>query len=162
MDSYYNLLIAWLVLCIVAGSFLLFKTAPYGRYLREGWGFLVPSRLGWILFESPPVFLMITFFLLYSDLSLILIVFLSISVSHHTEGWLKKFSETINKHDQIIEVYRITGSNIDYLLKIVAPTITEYDRFQQQLIGEIEFTNMSSGISLKEIKKNISLPLNYL
>ncbi len=83
MDSYYNLLIAWLVLCIAAGTFLLFKTAPYGRYLREGWGFLVPSRLGWILFESPPVFLMITFFLLYSDQSLIQIVFLSIWLIHY-------------------------------------------------------------------------------
>ena len=97
-----------------------------------------------------------------SKINLPIIVFLSISVSHHTKEWLQKFSETVNKHDQIIEVYRITGSNIDYLLKIVAPTVSEYDKFQQQLIGEIEFNNMSSGIALKEIKKSNDLPLNFL
>ena len=97
-----------------------------------------------------------------SKINLPIVVFLSISVSHHTEEWLKKFSDTVKKHDQIIEVYRITGSNIDYLLKIVSPTISEYDKFQQMLIGEIEFNNMTSGIALKEIKKISSLPLDYL
>tara|TARA_B100000686_G_scaffold326734_1_gene384875 strand:- start:194 stop:655 length:462 start_codon:yes stop_codon:yes gene_type:complete len=97
-----------------------------------------------------------------SKINLPIVVFLSISVSHHTKEWLEKFSETVKKNDQIIEVHRITGSNIDYLLKIVAPTIEEYDKFQQQLIGEIEFNNMSSGIALREIKKNFSLPLNFL
>ena len=83
MDSYYNLLVAWLVLCVAAGFYLLFKTAPYGRYLRDGWGVQVPSRLGWILFESPPVFLMIVFFILYSDQSWVQIIFLSIWLSHY-------------------------------------------------------------------------------
>ena len=97
-----------------------------------------------------------------SKINLPIIVFLSISVSHHTQEWLKKFSETVNKYDQIIEVHRITGSNIDYLLKIVAPTISKYDQFQQKLIAEIEFSNMSSGIALKEIKKHNNFPLNFL
>ena len=90
------------------------------------------------------------------------VIFLSISVSHHTPEWIKKFTETVNKYNQIIEVHRITGSNIDYLLKIVAPNVAEYDKFQQKLIGEIEFSNMSSGIVMKEIKKINSLPLNYI
>jgi len=89
-------------------------------------------------------------------------IFLSISVNHHTKEWIEKFSETVNKYKQIIEVHRITGTNIDYLLKIVVPSVDEYDKFQQQLISEIEFSNMSSGIALKEIKKIYSLPLDYL
>jgi len=97
-----------------------------------------------------------------SKINLPIVVFLSISISHHTAEWLKKFSDTVNKYDQIMEVYRITGSNIDYLLKVVSPTISEYDKFQQKLIGEIEFNNMTSGIALKEIKKSSSLPLDYL
>ena len=83
MDSYYNLLITWFFLCLAAGFYLLFKTAPYGRYLRDGWGVQVPSRLGWILFESPPVFLMIIFFILYSDQGWVQIIFLSIWLSHY-------------------------------------------------------------------------------
>ena len=87
-------------------------------------------------------------------------VFLSISISTHTDQWLKKFTEIINKYDQITEVYRLAGSNNDYQLKILMSSIDEYDKFQQSLIKEIECTNMRSHIVLKEIKKNNFLPLN--
>ena len=89
-------------------------------------------------------------------------VFLSISVSSHSEEWLIAFKKIITKYDQIIEVYRLTGSSTDYLLKIVSPSIDEYDKFQQKLINEIEFNKMSSSIALKEIKKINSLPLDYI
>ena len=51
---------------------------------------------------------------------------------------------------------------MDYLLKIVAPSIEEYDYFQQKLINEFEFTHMTSNISLKELKKNHHLPLDFI
>ena len=51
---------------------------------------------------------------------------------------------------------------MDYLLKIVAASVAEYDQFQQSLINEIEFTNMSSSIALKEIKRVTALPLEFL
>ena len=89
-------------------------------------------------------------------------VFLSISVSSHSEEWLIAFKKIIEKYDQITEVYRLTGSSTDYLLKIVSPSIDEYDKFQQKLINEIEFNQMSSSIALKEIKKLYSLPLDYI
>ncbi len=41
-------------------------TAPYGRYARSGWGPTVPSRLGWIVMESPAVLAFVTFYLLGS------------------------------------------------------------------------------------------------
>ena len=97
-----------------------------------------------------------------SKINLPITVFLSISVSSHTKEWIKKFFDTVTQYKQIIEVYRITSSDIDYLLKIVSSSIEEYDKFQQQLISEIEFNKMSSGIALKEIKKINSLPLDYL
>ena len=95
-------------------------------------------------------------------INLNIVVFLSVSVSSHSEEWLTDFQKILSKYDQIIEAYRLTGSSTDYLLKIVAPSIEEYDKFQQHLINELKFTNMSSSIALKEIKKIHSLPLDYI
>ena len=89
-------------------------------------------------------------------------VFLSISIQNHTEQWLKNFEKVVNKHDQIIEVHRLTGSNSDYQITILSSSIEEYDKFQQILIKEIECTNMSSHISLQTIKKNYKYPLNFI
>jgi Lrp/AsnC family transcriptional regulator len=92
-------------------------------------------------------------------INLSIVVFLSIRVSHHSKNWIDDFQKLITKHDEIIEVHRLTGSDTDYLLKIVAPSIEEYDKFQQKLIGEVEFTKMSSSISLQEMKNSHVLPL---
>tara|TARA_Y100001970_G_scaffold9690_1_gene11386 strand:- start:135 stop:596 length:462 start_codon:yes stop_codon:yes gene_type:complete len=89
-------------------------------------------------------------------------VFLSISIQNHTEIWLNKFKKVIQKYDEIIEVHRLTGTNVDYQITILSPSIEEYDLFQQKLINEFECTNMSSHISLQTIKKNNNLPLNYI
>ena len=95
-------------------------------------------------------------------INLNIVVFLSVSVSSHSEEWLIDFQKILTQYDQIIETYRLTGSSTDYLLKIVAPSIEDYDKFQQQLIKEVKFTKMSSSIALKEIKKIHSLPLDYI
>ena len=95
-------------------------------------------------------------------INLNIVVFLSVSVSSHSKEWMSDFKKILTRYDQIIEAYRLTGSSTDYLLKIVAPSIAEYDNFQQHLINEVKFTKMSSSIALKEIKKIHSLPLDNI
>ena len=86
-------------------------------------------------------------------------VFLSISVSNHNSDWFTEFEKVVMRHSQILEVHRLTGSSADYLLKIIAKSIEEYDAFQQKLISEIQFTGMSSSISLKEVKNSKQIPV---
>ena len=86
-------------------------------------------------------------------------VFLMITVRNHNSDWMKKFSEILKKYKNILEAHRITGSQADYNIKIVAGSIEEYDEFQQVLIKNIEFNSMSSGISLQELKSTTILPL---
>ena len=86
-------------------------------------------------------------------------VFLMITVRNHNSDWIKKFSEILKKYKNILEAHRITGSQADYIIKIVAGSIEEYDEFQQVLIKNIEFNSMSSGISLRELKSTTILPL---
>ena len=86
-------------------------------------------------------------------------VFLTITVRNHNSDWMNKFSEILKKYKNILEAHRITGSQADYIIKIVAGSIEEYDKFQQVLIKNIEFNSMSSGISLQELKSTTILPL---
>ena len=86
-------------------------------------------------------------------------VFLMITVRNHNSDWMKKFNEILKKFKNILEAHRITGSQADYIIKIVVESIEEYDEFQQVLIKNIEFNSMSSGISLQELKSTTILPI---
>ena len=97
-----------------------------------------------------------------NKLGLPIVVFLSISVSQHSKNWTREFLEIISKYSHIIEVHRLTGSTSDYMLKIVASSIEDYDKFQQILISELDFTSMSSSVSLQEMKYEVALPLTNL
>ena len=93
-------------------------------------------------------------------INLPVLVFLSIQVAHHSGDWILELQNVVDKYDQIIEAHRLTGSDADYLLKVVASSIEDYDNFQQKLIGELEFAKMSSSISLQEMKVSHVLPLS--
>ena len=95
-------------------------------------------------------------------LGLPVVVFLSITVGRHSPDWIARFTEIVNSFPQITEVHRLTGEGADYQLKIVSPDIETYDKFQQHLISVIDFTSMSTKISLKEIKETPHLPLSHL
>lgn len=85
-------------------------------------------------------------------LGLHVVVFLSITVGRHSIDWVDKFTAVTEQFPEIVEVHRLTGEGADYQLKIVCPSIESYDVFQQKLIGKIDFTSMSTKISLKQIK----------
>jgi DNA-binding Lrp family transcriptional regulator len=89
-----------------------------------------------------------------------IVVFLFVTVGQHSEAWSENFSFLIKRHAEITEVHRLTGAGSDYMLKIVAKSVADYDHFQQKLIGEMTFTNMSSSISLQELKRETRLPLS--
>ncbi len=52
---YHALLIGWFALAAVTFIALFFITAPYGRHGGRARGPSVPSRLGWLIMESPSV-----------------------------------------------------------------------------------------------------------
>ena len=112
--------------------------------------------------EEDKVVLSKTVILDNKKINLPITVFLSISIQNHSEKWLTNFERVVKKYDEITEVHRLTGTNSDYQITILSPSIDEYDKFQQNLIKEIECTYMSSHISLQVIKQNHKLPLNYV
>ena len=96
------------------------------------------------------------------SIGLPIVAFLSISVGRHSIDWIEEFSKVISKFPEITEAHRLTGEGADYQLKIICASMEAYDILQQKLIGEIDFTAMSTKISLKQIKNEYSLPLSHL
>ena len=49
---YRQLVFLEIALAVVTFVALRFITAPYGRFVRDGWGVTVPARVGWLVMES--------------------------------------------------------------------------------------------------------------
>ncbi|MGI9308459.1 MAG: Lrp/AsnC family transcriptional regulator [Gammaproteobacteria bacterium] len=87
-------------------------------------------------------------------------VFVAVRTNRHSTEWLQRFSETISRTPEILEVHRLSG-DIDYLLRIVVPSIAEYDRVYQSLIRELEFLDVSSSFSMEELKFTTAVPVSH-
>tara|TARA_Y100001936_G_scaffold36284_1_gene34405 strand:+ start:1275 stop:2024 length:750 start_codon:yes stop_codon:yes gene_type:complete len=84
METYTIILITWAGVSVIAFIALLFKSAPYGRHSMSSWGPSMPSRLGWILMESPAVYLMLFFLIFFSNsLGIIELTFTLIWMVHY-------------------------------------------------------------------------------
>ncbi|MBI29580.1 MAG: Leucine-responsive regulatory protein [Alphaproteobacteria bacterium MarineAlpha5_Bin11] len=94
-------------------------------------------------------------------INLPVVIFLSIRVGSYSKDRLDNFLNIITSLKEVVEMYRLTGEN-DYLIKVMAKSIGEYDTFNQNLIKKIDFISLKSNIVLKEIKNTTILPLDDL
>ena len=84
MDIFYILITIWVVIGIATFVYLFYENAPYGRHIKEGWGILIPARLGWVVMESPCVILMIAYGLIVREqLQVVHEIFLLLWLAHY-------------------------------------------------------------------------------
>jgi hypothetical protein len=80
------LLYGWFGLAAVTFLVLQFISAPYGRHIRKGWGWVIPSRLGWILMELPAVAVpLLCFWFSSRQNNPVLLVFLGLWLFHYVQ-----------------------------------------------------------------------------
>ena len=85
-------------------------------------------------------------------------VFLTVRTNQHNEAWLENFARAVSRIPEIVECYRMSG-DVDYLLKILASDIADYDRIYKKLIGSAELYDVSSSFAMEPLKYTTALPL---
>ncbi len=87
-------------------------------------------------------------------------VFVRLRTSQHNYDWLEKFSKAVERMEEVVEFYRMSG-DIDYLLRVVVADVAGYDAVYKRLIKAADFSEVSSSFALEEIKNTTALPLGH-
>lgn len=90
-----------------------------------------------------------------------LTVFIGVKTPRHEAGWLAAFRALIDDIPEVVEAYRLTGE-IDYILKVVAPDITSYDKVYKTMISRLDFSQVNSSIAMEELKFTTAIPVDHL
>ncbi len=93
-------------------------------------------------------------------INLSVIAFVQVRTKQHSTEWLKKFIKAVSEMDEVIELYRLSGT-VDYIFKVLVPSIEKYNEFYKKLTDKIDFFEVTSSFSMEEIKQTNSLTLNY-
>ncbi len=94
-------------------------------------------------------------------LNLDVTVFVNIKTRHHSQEWFERFKTAVEALPEVVEFYRMSGS-IDYMLKVVVPSIKHYDDVYQKLTANIELEDVSAFFAMEEVKRTSELPLGYI
>jgi Lrp/AsnC family transcriptional regulator len=86
--------------------------------------------------------------------------FVLIRTSQHDAGWLERFLRAVQSRPEVLEAHRLAG-DIDYILKVRVPNAKAYDDFYRALIAEVSIFNVTSTLSMEEIKNTTALPLRH-
>ncbi len=84
--------------------------------------------------------------------------FVLIRTSQHDAAWLDRFLKAVQSRPEVIEAHRLAGE-IDYILKVRVPNARAYDVFYRALIAEVSIFNVTSVLSMEEIKNATALPV---
>ena len=90
------------------------------------------------------------------DLSTCFFVF--VKTSAHEKDWQNRFLAAVRSRPEVMEAHRLAGE-IDYVLKIRVADAKAYDAFYQALISEVSIFEVTSTMSMEEIKATTALPL---
>ena len=94
----------------------------------------------------------------HARIGLGLAVFVMVRTRHHSAGWLEHFRTTVLALENVIDFYRIAG-DYDYMLKVVAKDMNDFDRVYQKLISKLELEAVTSYITMEAIADSRDLPV---
>jgi Lrp/AsnC family transcriptional regulator len=94
-------------------------------------------------------------------LNLAVTVFVSVRTNRHDMEWAERFCRAVADIPEVVEFYRMSGE-VDYLLRVVVPSIAAYDAVYKRLIKVAELFDVSSSFAMERIKYTTALPTSYV
>ncbi len=86
-------------------------------------------------------------------------VFAQVKLTSHGRSNLTDFADAVRGYPEVLDCYVVLG-NIDFLLRIVAEDIKDYERFIYEKLSQLPgVQEVNSSIALSEIKHTTVLPI---
>lgn len=91
-------------------------------------------------------------------IGLALTVFVSVRTDNHSKDWAESFAKAVHNLPEVVEFHRLAG-DVDYILKIIAKNVADYDRIYQRLISDVKLSDVSASFAMDTLKSTTALPL---
>ena len=86
-------------------------------------------------------------------------VYAYIIIRHHDEESLNAFESAVQRVDEIVECYSISGDK-DYVLRVVVDSVEHYEQLLKTTIVRLDnVASVNSTFALKQVKYTTKLPL---
>ena len=87
-----------------------------------------------------------------------LTIFVEIESGDHSKEWLDRFADTVVAMPEVMEVHRMAG-DVDYLLRVAAANMAEFDLFYRKLIALLPLKNVTSRFAMELVKGTTAFPI---
>lgn len=86
-------------------------------------------------------------------------VFVSVKLEKQRETDMNRFEAAVRRFPEVLECYLMTGSR-DYLLRVVAKDLADYERFLKATLTRIEgVASIESSFALAQVKHTAVMPI---
>lgn len=89
---------------------------------------------------------------------LALTIFMMVRTRQHSSKWLATFRKEVSAIPNVIDFFRIAG-DYDYMLKVVAADMNDFDRVYQRIIAKVELESVTSYVTMEAILSGRDLPV---
>ena len=87
-----------------------------------------------------------------------LTIFMMVRTRQHSSKWLATFRKEVSAIPNVIDFFRIAG-DYDYMLKVVAADMNDFDRVYQRIIAKVELESVTSYVTMEAILSGRDLPV---
>ncbi|UVE69230.1 Lrp/AsnC family transcriptional regulator [Burkholderia pyrrocinia] len=85
--------------------------------------------------------------------------FVRVTLERQDKATVERFAREMEQAPEVLECHLMAGS-YDYLLRVIARDLDDYQRFQMETLTQIEgVRNVETEIPLKRIKQTVRLPI---